>query len=209
MTRLTLIITALLLVGCANEQGSAADQDASFATDDAGSDASASEPDAGEPVQPVEQAGAPAPDAGSTDEAAGAAGGAGAAGSAPPVAGGAGGQAGQAGAAGAAGSPAAGAGGSGGSAAAGTGGGAAGAAGAAAPAERFCLINAGQRLAGQRLGCDTYTKTGFPTLTLRWEVDAHTTAGCSSIAAHPCTAGAVCRAVDSRDGQPTQYGVCQ
>lgn len=151
-------------------------------------------------------AGAPAPRAGAggaagaAGGAAGAAGSAGSAGSAGAAVAGAGGSAGSAGGAAGAAGAAAGVGGSAGSAA-----GAGGSAGAPAMQPvRFCKISAGQRLAGQTVGCDAT----FGTYVLRWKVDAQTTTGCSALAEHPCATGAECKLDDTRPGEPTQYGVC-
>lgn len=74
--------------------------------------------------------------------------------------------------------------------------------------ERFCKLDAGQRYAGQTLGCtDYYSRTGFPFLTLSWKVSANASAGCGVVDEHPCVTGAVCRARDSRDGV-SYSGVC-
>lgn len=127
---------------------------------------------------------------------------AGAGGAAPPM---------QAGVGGSAGAPVqAGAGGSAGAAVE---------AGAPAPApvqpERFCKISAGQRYAGQVLGCtDAYSRSAFGFLLLRWQVPSaeagsgYASVGCSDYATHPCVTGEQCTANDTRENGVEQIGVC-
>lgn len=87
---------------------------------------------------------------------------------------------------------------------------AAGSGGGTAPAvhpARFCRVSSGQAYAGQVLGCDSYTRSAFNFLTIRWAVGV-SNVGCSDFATHPCDAGAACMLLDSRAGQPVQTGVC-
>lgn len=86
---------------------------------------------------------------------------------------------------------------------------------APAQPERFCKITTG-RFVGQTLGCtDTYSRTSFNFVSLRWNIPSaeaesgFASTGCADYAdtAKRCTTGEECRAHDAHTGD-TYSGVC-